>query len=483
MRAPLPVLVALTLLPLAGCGDSVKLLTCPLGTLPQGAECVPIGGDDTSAADTTAPEDTAPPADTVVQADTTPPLDTGGPVDTSDTAAPLGETGAACVKNADCAGGTCLDWRGGYCTTLGCDSGGCPSGASCVAVSGGNHVCMADCDGDGDCRAGEQACKRLRDGEDGPVRALCVGVDADAADAGAPCADATDCAGAAACLTSFPGGYCAVLGCTAGTCPAGADCVPVDSEPTCLRGCAVDGDCGSALGGERRCGVLEAVGGGTASVCISGVAEGPIGAACLSDFECASGTCEILGDGRCGQTGGPCFVASVAVDCNGAESCLLSANSRLGVCTRPCGPGAASCPDGSFCVADGGSSTAGACRAECSAGGHECDGVDGLACRFGIPLSESGQGRYACRRERPRGFATPCVSAGDCHSGSCLKPAGGATGTCTVPCVGDGYCPFPGSCVNGDAPTCYPACQSASDCPSGFACTAATGSVRDVCTP
>jgi len=490
MRETPPLLVSFAVaaaswLLVAGCGDSVKVVNCPLGTIPQGSQCVPIEAD-TVVADVLDPADTTAPADTATPEDTASSEDTAGGEDTTpvDTATPPAETGAACVKNADCEGGTCLDWRGGYCTTLGCDGGGCPDGASCVAAAGGNHVCLLDCEDDGDCRSGgEQACKRVRDGDDGPVRALCYGVDADAAGAGAACSDATDCAGAAACLPSFPGGYCAVIGCTAGSCPAGAECVEVDDEPTCLRACVSDGDCDGTEGAERRCGVLESVSGGTVSVCISGVAAGPIGAACLSDFECESGTCQILGDGTCGQTGGPCFPASVATDCNGAESCLLSNDSRAGVCTRPCGPGAVSCPDGSFCVADGSESTSGGCRPECTTGGNACGGINGLECRFGIPLSDGAQGRYVCRRERPRGFASPCVSAGDCRSGQCLKPSGGGTGLCVDACVGDGYCPFPGSCVFGAESVCYPACFSSGDCPSGFSCAAPSGSPRNVCTP
>ncbi|TNF31395.1 MAG: hypothetical protein EP329_12425 [Deltaproteobacteria bacterium] len=485
IQSPVSVLLA-SLLVVAACGDTVKYVDCPLGTLPQGSQCVPIGDDTVQAADTLFPNDTVTPVDTAAEdtaQDTATAPDTE-PADTADTVAAPGGVGAACLKNADCEGGTCLDWRGGYCTALGCDSGGCPDGSTCVAAAGGNHVCLLDCAGDEDCRAGgEQACKTLRDGNDGPLNALCVGVDADAASVGSPCGDATDCAGAAACLASFPGGYCGVIGCTPGSCPAGSVCVDVDGDPTCLRSCTSDASCGGTAGAERRCGILEPVGGGTAGVCISGAAVGPVGAPCLSDFECESGTCQILGDGACGQTGGPCFVASVATDCNGAESCLLSADSRTGICTRPCGPGSASCPDGSFCVSDGTDSIAGACRPVCSFGGHECDAVDGLACRFGIPLSEGAQGRYVCRRERPRGFGSACVSSGDCHSGSCLKPAGGGAGLCVEACVGDGYCPFPGSCVYGDDPTCYPACFSASDCPSGFSCAAPSGSPRNVCTP
>lgn len=465
---------------LVGCGDSVKVLTCPLGTLPSGDRCVPIAPEDVVDADTAPPVDTALAEDTVgpdtATADTAPPVDAA-----PDVQAPQ-PIGSPCAKNAECADGTCLDWPGGYCTRLGCEAGGCPEGSACVAVEGGNQVCLATCSGDGDCRSGTQACKRLRDGGDGPVVAVCVGVDPDAGATGAACSDATACAGAAACLAAFPGGYCAAIGCTAASCPSDARCVPVDGEPTCLQACDGDAACDSAPGAERRCGTLDAVGGGSASVCLSGVAERPIGATCLTDFECESGRCEIFGDGRCSQTGGPCFTASAAQDCNGAESCLVTADSRRGVCTQRCGPGSAACPGATYCVNDGLDVTAGSCRPACTVGGGECAAGSSLACRFGIPLSEGAQGRYVCRRERPRGLGASCQSAGDCRSGRCLEPATGA-GVCTEPCVGDGVCGFSGSCVYGAEELCYPACFSAADCGPGFSCALATGSPRLVCAP
>lgn len=483
MRCLVPPRLRLLLatLALAACGDSVTVIECPLGTIPQGSVCVPIDTPDTVAAtDTsTAPDTTTPLLDTAGPADTGPPADTNGD---EDTAAPPGAIGASCALNADCAGGTCLDWPGGYCTALGCDDD-CPAGSTCMTVEGNNRVCLSDCATASDCRDASQACKRLRESADGALRDVCVGVLPGAGGAGATCLTASDCAGQAACLSAFPGGYCAVLDCPANTCPSEARCVRVDGEPSCLLACGGDDDCpGDAGGAPRRCGTLDAVGGGTVDVCISGIADRQVGEVCASDFECATGTCEILGEGRCSQTNGPCFVATVDADCSGAEFCFVTGDSRVGVCTQPCGPGSASCPGASFCVADGADPYDGTCRPTCDPGVTPCAADLGLDCRYGVPISDGGQGRYACTRPRPRELGWACTSDAGCASNRCVTPAGGGEGYCTTACVDDGVCPFLGVCAGAEA-QCHLACFSESDCVAGMACGLANGSARPICAP
>lgn len=476
--------LSLTVAVLARCGDSVTFIDCPVGTTPQGSECVPIEAEDTgdgadTTADTAAP-DTTTPLDSAPDGTTAPPDTLAADADAGGDAAPLGEIGAACMKNADCADGTCLDWAGGYCTALGCTADSCPAGSHCRAFAG-NAVCLTDCAGDGDCRPTGQACKALL--TDGALHQSCVGVDASAAGVGSPCADATDCAGGAACLGAFPGGYCATLGCTAGSCPAGAACVRVDGVPSCLRTCAGDGDCDGAPGAERRCGVLDGVGGGgPVDVCISGAAEKVLGASCRTDFECADGTCEILGEGRCSQTNAPCNPATASADCNGAEFCHVTGESRVGVCARPCVIGGLPCAGTSFCVAETTDPSHGVCRPACSTGGAVCNADAGLVCLFGIPVDGGGQGRYVCGRVRPRDLGAPCTGAVQCRSAACLAPPGGGAGYCTTPCGDDDYCPFPGACVAaGAARTCLEACYAPADCPAGFTCGLVSGSSRKVC--
>ena len=469
-------LVALVTLTTA-CGDEVTYIECPPGTTPVGSQCIAVTPE--TVADTTEPDtvDTAGP-DTV---DTAGPEETlgDGTVDTApETTAPRG-TGAACTKNADCAGGTCLDWTGGYCTTLDCQGAGCGAGERCLAFAG-NHLCVKDCAADGDCRAPDQACKRLPT-DDGLVGA-CLGVDSGAKNTGGGCEDATDCAGSAACLNAFPGGYCAALGCDVTGCGAGAACVKVDGRPSCLLRCSGDDDCGSAPGAERRCGVLQSIDRAPVDVCISGVEGKALGQSCRSDFECTSGSCQVLGEGRCSQTGRPCFPESVGADCNGAEFCQVTPASRVGLCSQPCALGGRTCPGSSYCLAEGGAPRDAWCRPACAGPDDAgCNADAGLACVYGIPISDSGQGRYACTRTTPGSTLASCNGDATCPGASCLLD--GASGYCSAGCGDDGHCAFGGACVFGDSERCYRACLSSQDCPSGYRCESPSGANRDVCVP
>jgi hypothetical protein len=67
--------------------------------------------------------------------------------------------GAACTANDECATGTCTETDtlpGGYCTILGCSADNpCPVGSTCYASPAGVRLCMAFCEGDVDCREGD----------------------------------------------------------------------------------------------------------------------------------------------------------------------------------------------------------------------------------------------------------------------------------------------------------------------------------------
>ena len=89
--------------------------------------------------------------------------------------------GAPCARNQDCRGGTCVrgpDWPDGHCTTLECARGsGCASGpeapAECIPWPEGRSprtgsLCLATCQGAGDCRDGYFC---LHDGREG----ICIG--------------------------------------------------------------------------------------------------------------------------------------------------------------------------------------------------------------------------------------------------------------------------------------------------------------------
>lgn len=467
-----------------GCGGKVTYITCPEGTRPEGSECIPNVAPDTSVAEDTTEtatdaslvEDTATTApDTSVVEDAT----TTAP--DADAAAPRA-TGEPCQRNLDCVGGTCLDWPGGYCTTLDCDEAGC-AGADdvCAGLVAGNMLCVAGCASDGDCHAPDQACKRIK--VEGVVEGVCVGVQADAAAIGAGCTDPTGCAGPATCLSAFPGGYCAALGCPATACPSGSSCVRVDGQPSCLRACQGDDDCDSAVGAERKCGVLQGVTGAPVNVCVSGIAGKAMGASCLSDFECESGSCQILGEGRCSQTQRPCFPERADQDCNGAESCIVNGQNRVGLCSQPCRPGGTACPGASYCVAETDNPNDGWCRPACaSSDDTSCNAAAGLRCAFGIPITDGAQGRYVCARART-GVLTSCTGAASCGAHACILD--GNSGYCSEPCGDDGYCPFAGSCVVGTASgdRCQRACFTSDDCPSGFQCSLTTGATRSVCVP
>ncbi len=465
------VLLAASLL---ACGDSVTYIECPVGTRPEGSACIPLDPPDTSPEPDTSVADTVTP-DTSPSPDTVSPGDSTGPIDVI---APQ-PTGSPCARNAECLGGTCLDWTGGYCTSLDCDNAPCALGDICLPFSG-NHICTRPCASDGDCGSPDQACKRLET-EDGIV-GVCVGVDTDAGGTSAPCADPTDCAGAAACLASFPGGYCAVIGCPESRCALDAACVRIDDLPSCLLTCGSDSDCNSRPNAERRCGTLQSIANAPVDVCISGVEGKALGESCRTAFECSSGTCQVLGEGRCSQTGRPCFRASAAADCRSNEFCQVNAESRVGVCSQPCGPGARSCPGASHCVAEGAKPDEAWCRPACTGvTDTTCNGLVGLRCTYGIPVSDSGQGRYACSIARPGSPQADCESDATCAGGSCLED--GSEGYCTSACGVDAHCPFGGTCLFGAADTCMRACFSSIDCPAGFTCTTPSGAQRPVCMP
>jgi len=433
-----------------------------------------VPGQETSD-DVTAPEDGGRDVDS--------PTDTGGQDGTAAEIVTAGGNGSACQLNATCAGGTCLDWPTGYCSQIDCKTSGCGGDGVCVDVAAGNSVCLGECESSADCRAPHQACKTLF-ASDGTV-SVCVGIEPQAVGPGAACTDPARCLAEAACLPSFPGGYCAEIGCTPGSCPAETTCVKVDGTPSCLRSCFEDNDCDGEAGAERKCGVLAGLTGDPQRVCISGITARGVGEGCVSDFECTSGSCQILGEGRCNVSQVPCFPESAAATCGTGDYCRITAVSRVGVCSQACSAGV-TCAGANFCLAEGQAARSTWCRPTCGSGDGQCNAAAGLDCHFGLPLSDSGQGRYVCAATVLGGPFFPCNGDAACPGGRCIKPAGNnAQGYCVRGCGDDDYCGFGGSCVRG-APSgneCWRMCFASTDCPTGFRCGTATGSVRDVCIP
>lgn len=505
LRTALWLLVSLS----CGCGDDVTIIECPLGTMPQGATCVPWSNDVPSVepdATVDAADDlNAPPLDTPsfpmadvpaadVEPEVSPPDDGQQGVDVPEVGPVGGGLGAPCGKNDECDGGTCLDWPQGYCTSLDCDDQApCVEGGACVPLMGGNRVCLLGCEDESDCAAPHQACKTLSQDQGTSFVSACHGVLGDASGVGGTCDEHTGCLGAASCLSTMPGGYCAVQGCEPGTCDLGSVCISYGGVATCLKECGVDDDCGGEPGAERRCGVLKALSGNLAGACISGASGAAVGEQCLNDFECASGTCDLLGEGQCSQTGAPCFESSGALDCEPTEFCLINGENGVGSCTQPCSLMAA-CPGAGLCEGQPGAAQ-GWCRAPCGGAGQDevCRPETGFSCTFGFPIGEtSGQGRYLCMRPRDGAIGSLCYDDGECESGTCDSPPVGEEGEepteealpglCTTACGDSLYCPFPTLCVADQVQgICKPACLSVADCPPELTCTSQPAGLSGIC--
>ncbi len=485
----------------AACGDKITIIECPPGTLAQGSECIPLGPDPGPApVDAKAdgvPKDVAPLPDfpTVspdpgVGPDL--PAPDQGPApevvgetvvgqDVVDAAGGPAQVGSPCALDQDCpSGGKCLNWPKGYCSQLDCEVGGCPEGSVCAPLGGGNTGCLARCETDADCPGEARACKP-QDVVDGTRQLVCYAVEEDAGPVGATCGDSVQCQGASVCLDTMPGGYCAVLDCAVGTCPMGSSCVKFDGGWVCLDACATSEQCDGGPGAERQCAKLKGPDGALMSVCVSGATGKSVGEACQSGFECTSGYCEILGDGRCSQTNTPCFSEA---DCTAVEFCSPSAFGKIGVCSGACGVGVP-CPGASVCVGGVGEAT-GSCRPVCDGPGDavHCAADQGLTCAFGYPLgSTTGQGQYACYHAGEGAPGSACDETTVCGGGGVCASGGAGEGLCEAPCGADLYCPFPTTCF-ADASgvkSCSKACQSVGDCAAGLTCAAPLVGTRSAC--
>lgn len=202
--------------------------------------------------------------------------------------------GDPCIHDGDCGDeGKCLDYPGGYCSRLSCDTVGCPDGSQCaylVQDTGSSlYACARSCVSSANCRtgyecrtnlcfparpdagmrdAGSSECSRS---SDCPVGRACdvalgqcvttcnfdqrcnggccgggqcrEGTELSACGGARDyrCADCTDgCSVGAACTASGIGGYCECSSCT----PVGASCTTADE--CCSRFCG-------GVGGDRRC--------------------------------------------------------------------------------------------------------------------------------------------------------------------------------------------------------------------------------------
>lgn len=392
---------------------------------------------------------------------------------------PAGIVGKKCQSSLkDCKAegfpsASCSGWTNGYCIIENCGSGEgsatCPEGSTCMGITLKAPACAKACASDGDCRAKEgYACKLLPD-PSGALTRICHEVKIGRGP-GEGCTKPSDCAGEAGCLTSFTGGYCAVLSCSPeAPCAEGTTCVRLGGEPVCLKSCGVDADCQVDGDLPRSCiSKKDAFTLDPVKVCGSAATGGPIGAQCLNETECASGRCDIAVTGECRVSLKGC---KVDTDCGLAEPCMKDSTKTFGFCTAGCSP--SKCTPPALCIetfAPGSTTSEGRCMGGCT-DAAPCRTEAGLQCRFGDPLWELE--RYACTQLGVGETGTVCSKDVDCVVGTCLIGAGKDAGYCTVDCqnLPDSRCPFPTFCgTHLGQRRCMVRCRSDEDCIGDTAC-------------
>jgi hypothetical protein len=141
------------------------------GVPPPPAPPSSLGGDDLGVLPTPSPTPTPPDPNPNPNPPPkpTPPPDLSAPPDLMQpppNKQPLA-IGAACLQNNDCAshfcatsigtGSSATPLPGGYCSQD-CSVLACPTGSSCISVSGGSKFCAADCTLATDCRSSYSCC-------------------------------------------------------------------------------------------------------------------------------------------------------------------------------------------------------------------------------------------------------------------------------------------------------------------------------------
>ena len=469
---------------------------CPAGTVPQAGTCVSIG--DHSIHEFVFPEipDGGNGDSDLVAEGMTAEVD-GGLADgktefdaLGPDAYPGGVIGRSCNKDLDCKlfgiDGQCLDWPKGYCSILDCDGDGgpCPDGALCLSLTPNAFACAAVCEFPGDCRVTDgYGCKGIPDPEGKQVN-VCYQIKKSGGPADG-CAGHHDCDGKAACLTTFAGGYCAVLFCgDDAPCEDGTACVLVNDAPACLKECSGPADCVVEGDIPRTCAKLKSAItlGDKVDVCASGTLGIPIGGQCLSDMECDSEDCQVVFTGKCSFSKDGCLLDS---DCTDGGICQQSPDNSFGYCTKDCS--LTGCPGASFCIGNAINASGkveGNCLPGCLGSGDQtCRTEAGLSCVFGDPVGSLAH--YACANMKPGSLGSPCKAPSDCTSGQCLVGGSGG-GYCTGPCGYQAFCPFPTSCqqVGGEGQyRCLLRCLAKADCPPGHDCHTPLGAFIDICYP
>ena len=511
-------LVSLSLLAALGavaCSSGGGGLECQPGWEPSasGKSCVPILDD--AGAPTDVARDVVEVPDVPVVPDVAP-ADTevtdgadAGPVDVPpaiDIPIPTGAVGDPCDAPRDCQDGmTCLGWPQGYCSLAGCTIGGdeCPEGSSCLALYGDATACFHNCEDVYDCRwwTGDYACKTLPGATDdlnpeGVPTRVCVGLDDEPGENGAACTSHSGCVSELACVQSLPGGNCLQYFCTGPIdCEAeGSACVTWNGLATCMQTCGGDPDCAPAGDGTLVCTELKTVNGNDIDVCASGTSGLPVGRGCLSDFECATTECQLLGTGHC-QLGDPQLPCFTEDDCPGLGTCQPT-SPPIASCSANC-ESAGACPGGSGCVREGDADAM--CRPSCTWSGshafHDCLEASGGTqtgwdCIYGIPQGDESLDGYYCATLRAGEVGSACESSLDCDYSSaiCWEWPGASddvAGYCSRSCGPTKPCAFGTYCFETTSgPRCLKVCAGDLDCPDGYTCAAAPDGItpqKDIC--
>lgn len=246
-----------------------------------------------------------------------------------------GETGIACMSDADCdAEETCLSeddgFSGGYCTRQCQADAECPTGSFCSAFG----VCADSCSAaTPDCRPGYLCGDFDGGGEDGCWRAA-TGPGA----IGATCTSGSDCAGGfdGFCISEagngWDEGYCTLNCATDNDCGAGAHCgfIGQSGQGVCVLDCADS----MACRGNGTAGYLcsDADEDGSNECAPGATGTGAVGASCGSAADCAGGV-----DGLCvtdaqGFTGGYCSIQCASdAECGTGSHCA-----EFGLCVNTC---------------------------------------------------------------------------------------------------------------------------------------------------
>lgn len=323
--------------------------------------------------------------------------------------------GASCGAGDECVSGFCADGRccdgpcSGRCQSCNLSGregrcsgypGGTDPEAECpLTFCTASFSCLSPCTSDASCEATAYC-------DFSPPLAACRQKRAD----GSPCQRAAECASGycvdGVCCTSSCAGPCQA-------CDASGSCGSVasgtDPEGECgLAYCAGAGGCASPCGSDADCKIGNRCDlGAQPPACL---AKAPIGVACSSAGQCASGLCV---DGRCCNAvcGGQC------------DSCDLAG--FQGLCTNlSLSDGRTGSPSCSPYLCRGTSTCPGSClvQAHCVAGSY-CD--------------SSG----SCRPKKADGLS--CAAAVECLSGACADGvccASGCTGECRRCQAGSGLC-------------------------------------------